>query len=88
MGGRSTFLACGNCAGEMRTMKNGIVWVEYLEDGITPYKAFAGDLCECKDCGNRAIHLNPREISAKHDAGFNKVLESARNNGLLIGKGE
>ena len=83
MAGRSSYVACG-CGSEMKVVKNGVVWCERLEDG-TPYKLFAGDLCQCKRCTNSAIHLNTTPLAVKHEPNFQKIFDASSENGLIVG---
>ena len=84
MGGRSTLVACG-CGGEMHVLTNGVVWVERYEDG-SPYKLWAGDLCQCKSCDNKAVSLAGQPYAHECEEGFEKTLENANKHELIVGK--
>jgi hypothetical protein len=52
--GRSSMAHVG-CKAWMKVRKSGVLVLETLEDGVTPYKIWNGDLFECPECGEQMV---------------------------------
>lgn len=68
---------CCKCNQQMRPKKNGVYILEVLENGITPYKLWSGDLIECQNCGTEVVIGFGLHPIAEHWQGdFQQKLES------------
>jgi len=59
-------IVCVRCQRIMRPRKNGVPFVELLEDGMTPYKLWESDQWECEDCGTSVLHVDSRQNPLAH----------------------
>lgn len=70
-------IVCCKCNQQMRPKQNGVYFIEVLENGITPYKLWSGDLVECQNCGTEiitGIAMHPIAESWQDD--FSQKIES------------
>jgi hypothetical protein len=74
---------CVKCHCELRPETNGVGILDIAEWG--PYELYDADLWKCPSCGIEVVGgfaLSP--ISAHYNANFQKMIDSYKNNGVII----
>lgn len=66
---------CVSCQTYLAVAENGVIVLETMDNGYTPYKIWMADLFECPDCHYQLISgFGLQPIAEHYLPGFNKVL--------------